>query len=518
MAPKLRRLASVAVDPIGYAQSGPWPELVELGRRRLAADGVAAPAAVTVTSGTLDAIERLLTAHLRPGDRVGVEDPGWANLVDLVAALGLEIEPIPVDPEGPTVDGLRRAVRAGVSAVVVTSRAQNPTGGAVSATRAAALRRVVAAAPDVLVIEDDHAAELADVPLAPLAGAGAAWAFLRSVSKPYGPDLRVCVVAGDEASIARVEGRMRLGAGWVSTVLQRLVVQLWCDPAVDALIDRARVDYGRRRRALVTALADRGVTAHGHTGINVWVPVPDELSAVAALHERGWAVAAGALYRLASPPGLRITVSPLSLSDMDPLADAIVAAVASAGFAAAVALRRRRWVGLIRRLGAYHSLAWNSTSTSRSTPTFGRCAGSSWPARRCRHHASWEKAGIVDRDIWRKAGAAGLLGLDVDEEYGGGGQRDFRLNAVLVEEIIRAGCSGLGFGLHNDVVAPYLTDLTTTEQRERWLPGFCSGDIVTAIAMSEPGAGSDLAGIRTTAVRERRLVRPQWTEDVHHQR
>jgi alkylation response protein AidB-like acyl-CoA dehydrogenase len=118
------------------------------------------------------------------------------------------------------------------------------------------------------------------------------------------------------------------------------------------------------------------------------------------------------------------------------------------------------------------------------------------------HHERWEAAGIVDRDVWRKAGAAGLLGMDVDEEYGGGGQRDFRFNAVLVEEIVGAGCSGLGFGLHNDVVAPYLADLTTDEQRKRWLPGFCSGDIVTAIAMSEPGAGSDLAGTRTTAVRD----------------
>jgi alkylation response protein AidB-like acyl-CoA dehydrogenase len=116
------------------------------------------------------------------------------------------------------------------------------------------------------------------------------------------------------------------------------------------------------------------------------------------------------------------------------------------------------------------------------------------------HHADWEKAGIVDREVWRKAGAAGLLGLDVDEEFGGGGQRDFRYNAVLVEEVIRAGCSGLGFGLHNDVVAPYLTDLTTDDQRKRWLPGFCRGDIITAIAMSEPGAGSDLAGVRTSAV------------------
>jgi alkylation response protein AidB-like acyl-CoA dehydrogenase len=118
------------------------------------------------------------------------------------------------------------------------------------------------------------------------------------------------------------------------------------------------------------------------------------------------------------------------------------------------------------------------------------------------HHERWETAGIVDRDVWRKAGATGLLGMDVDEEYGGGGQRDFRFNAVLVEEIVGAGLSGLGFGLHNDVVAPYLADLTTDEQRKRWLPGFCSGDLVTAIAMSEPGAGSDLAGIRTSAVRD----------------
>jgi alkylation response protein AidB-like acyl-CoA dehydrogenase len=118
------------------------------------------------------------------------------------------------------------------------------------------------------------------------------------------------------------------------------------------------------------------------------------------------------------------------------------------------------------------------------------------------HHDEWERAGIVDRDVWRKAGAAGLLGMDVDTEYGGGGQRDFRYNAVLDEEIIAAGLTGLGFGLHNDVVAPYLTALTTPAQRKRWLPRFCYGEMITAIAMTEPGAGSDLAGIRTTAVRD----------------
>lgn len=118
------------------------------------------------------------------------------------------------------------------------------------------------------------------------------------------------------------------------------------------------------------------------------------------------------------------------------------------------------------------------------------------------YHEEWEKAGIVDRELWLKAGKQGLLGIDVDEEYGGGGVRDFRYLATISEEIVRAGASGVGFGLHNEVVAPYLNDLATDEQKARWMPGFCSGEIITAIAMTEPGAGSDLQGIRTTAVRD----------------
>jgi alkylation response protein AidB-like acyl-CoA dehydrogenase len=114
-------------------------------------------------------------------------------------------------------------------------------------------------------------------------------------------------------------------------------------------------------------------------------------------------------------------------------------------------------------------------------------------------HAQWEKAGIVPREVWLAGGAQGLLGMDVDEEFGGGGVRDFRYNAVLDEELTRIGASGVGFGLHNDVVGPYLRDLATDEQKKRWLPGFTSGELITAIAMTEPGAGSDLQGIQTTA-------------------
>jgi alkylation response protein AidB-like acyl-CoA dehydrogenase len=116
----------------------------------------------------------------------------------------------------------------------------------------------------------------------------------------------------------------------------------------------------------------------------------------------------------------------------------------------------------------------------------------------------WETAGIVDKEMFRKAGSAGLLGMAVPEAYGGGGVHDFRFNAVVAEELVYAG--GLGVGLcitlHNDVVTPYFIELADDEQRARWLPGIASGELMTAVAMTEPGAGSDLAGIATSAIRD----------------
>ena len=117
-------------------------------------------------------------------------------------------------------------------------------------------------------------------------------------------------------------------------------------------------------------------------------------------------------------------------------------------------------------------------------------------------HADWEKAGVVDRSVWLEAGKQGLLGMDVDERYGGGGVKDFRYNCVVAQEVTRVGGSGVGFTLHNDVVAPYLNELCTEEQKARWLPSFVTGECITAIAMSEPGAGSDLQGLRTSARRD----------------
>jgi alkylation response protein AidB-like acyl-CoA dehydrogenase len=120
------------------------------------------------------------------------------------------------------------------------------------------------------------------------------------------------------------------------------------------------------------------------------------------------------------------------------------------------------------------------------------------------HHDEWEQAGIVPRELFATAGRSGFLGIEIPEEYGGGGVRDFRFNAVMDEELMACGAAaaGLGLSLHNDICLPYFMAYCNDEQRARWLPGIASGELITAIAMTEPGIGSDLASMTTTAVRD----------------
>ena len=118
------------------------------------------------------------------------------------------------------------------------------------------------------------------------------------------------------------------------------------------------------------------------------------------------------------------------------------------------------------------------------------------------YHEKWEADKMVSRDAWLAAGRAGLLGIEIDEKYGGGGAKDYRYYLIFNEEMAKAGATGPGFAVHNDINGPYFQRLATSEQCERWLPGYCSGETITAIAMTEPEAGSDLQGMRTTAVRD----------------
>jgi DNA-binding transcriptional MocR family regulator len=302
------------------------PRLRALAARQFAADGIDA-GALTVVAGALDGVERVLQAHLRPGDRVAVEDPGYSGVLDLVAALGLLAEPVAVDDAGPEPGALQRAVRAGCRALVLTPRAQNPTGAALDPGRARELRRVLQRAEGLLVVEDDHAGPISGAPAVSLVEGRRTWAVVRSVSKSLGPDLRLAVVAGDPHTVARVEGRQALGHGWVSHLSQRLVAALWSDRAVQARLRAATQAYAARRHALLDALARHGVEAHGRSGLNVWVPVGEEVATIARLAAAGWAVRAGERYRVKSAPAIRITVATLREDEVERLASDVAAAV-----------------------------------------------------------------------------------------------------------------------------------------------------------------------------------------------
>ena len=286
------------------------PRLLTLAREQFRADRIDARH-VAIVSGAMDGVERVLREHLRPGDRVVVEDPCFTGFLDLLHALSLVAVPVPVDDEGMLPAEFRKAVRS-AGAVIVTPRAQNPTGAALTPRRARELRAALNALPELLLIEDDHAGLVAGAPyLSLIDKATQRWAVVRSVSKSLGPDLRVALLASDAHTHARVEGRQNLGVRWVSHVLQKLVVALWRSRAPA----RAGRIYAQRRQALLEELRTHGIAAHGTSGLNVWIPVSEESATVQGLLHAGWAVSAGERYRIDSPPAIRVTVASLAPAD-----------------------------------------------------------------------------------------------------------------------------------------------------------------------------------------------------------
>jgi DNA-binding transcriptional MocR family regulator len=210
-------------------------------------------------------------------------------------------------------------------------RAQNPLGAAVDEQRAGELRALLAAHADVLIVEDDHASLVAGAPFRSLADSSwPRWAVIRALSKILHPDLRVALVAGDATTIARVEGRQALGPRWVSHILQATAAELLLDAGFDEVVTHARHVYAARREALIGALADHGVPAHGRSGLNVWVPLREEAPVARALLDEGWLVSAGELYRFASGPGIRVTTATLDVADAPEVA-AVIAAIEHAG-------------------------------------------------------------------------------------------------------------------------------------------------------------------------------------------
>ncbi len=286
------------------------PALIEHARAAYQHDGLPSDH-LAVVGGGLDGIERVLEVYLRVGDRIAVEDPGYPGSLDLVRALGLQPVPIPVDPEGMDPDRLAEAIDRGVDAVLYVPRAQNPTGAAMSRERAAAIAAAIAVDPELLVIEDDHAAPIAGVDYHSPMADRERFAVVRSVAKWLGPGLRLAVLSGDEDTVTRVLGRQRLGTGWVSQLLQQLVVRTWQAAEQQGTLDRARDTYQARRAALIDALAAEDLLADASSGLNAWIPVHEEVPVVQGLAELGWAVQAGEPFRVESRPAIRVTVAGL---------------------------------------------------------------------------------------------------------------------------------------------------------------------------------------------------------------
>ncbi len=301
------------------------PDLVRLGVAMFRENGIETDG-ISIVNGSLDGIERALAEVLRPGDRVAVEDPCFTGVLDLIRSRGLVPVPVEVDQSGIVPQSLREALALKPGALIVTPRAQNPTGAAFTAERIGELKGILAEFPELYVIEDDYVGAVSGVPYHGLFDSGRPrWAVVRSLCKALGPDLRIALVAGDAQTLANIQGRQVLGVRWVSHLLQDMAVYYLRDPQTLERLNDARDLYTQRRDALVKALQERGIAAWGRAGFNVWVPVPEEASVAQQLLQAGWMVTPGERFRLQSPPAIRVTTASLEESEAERLADAIAA-------------------------------------------------------------------------------------------------------------------------------------------------------------------------------------------------
>ncbi|MFC4878849.1 transcriptional regulator PtsJ [Microbulbifer halophilus] len=307
-------LAECLPRPFLYGEDTILPELRQLGHDWLKPD-CPSDHQLELTHGAVDAIERLATAHLVPGDKVAVEDPCFLGTINALRLAGMQTVGVEIDDAGMRPEALEAALDQGVQAVLVTPRAHNPTGCSLSRRRADALKRILAAHPNVLVIVDDHFALLAETPYHSIIPATTArWALIRSVSKGLGPDLRLAFVACDPATAERLRTRLAPGMTWISHILQAIVGACLASKDVRKRLDKARSEYARHREEMRTALQAQGIEVPPASGgFNVWLPLPGDAKDVAyALAKKGWLVRLGSAFEVQGQArAIRVTVSRL---------------------------------------------------------------------------------------------------------------------------------------------------------------------------------------------------------------
>lgn len=276
---------------------------------------------ISVVHGAMDGIQRVLEQHLRPGDRVAIEDPCYVGFLDLIRSMSLTPVPVPIDAFGMLPSALAAALKMRISAIIITPRVQNPTGAALNSKRATELRKVLDHYPQVLIVEDDHAAEISGTDRFSICSPQTKhWAFVRSISKVLGPDLRLAFLAADSLTLNRVTAQQTHSSRWVSHVLQELVTLILKDRKTDKLVAYAAKSYAKRRNLLISELAKFGISSLSQSGFNIWIEVPQEGAVCQSMLSRGWAIEPGERFRLGSPPAIRITISSLTTEQIKDLA------------------------------------------------------------------------------------------------------------------------------------------------------------------------------------------------------
>lgn len=300
--------------PFLYGDDTILPELRDLGEQWLGPDSPA-PHALELTHGAVDAIERLAFAHLVVGDKIAVEDPCFLGTINALRLAGLHTVGVRIDAAGMCPDALEAALNDGARAVLLTPRAHNPTGATLSQTRAAALKKILAKHPNVLIIVDDHFALIAGAPYHSVVPSSARqWALIRSVSKGLGPDMRLAMMTCDQDTGERLKTRLAPGMSWVSHILQTIVATQLSESSGQKALIAARDGYTQRRQVLCETLAGHGIEAWpALDGLNVWIPLPqDAKEIVFCLAQKGWLVRAGNAFDVSAPTNaIRVTISKL---------------------------------------------------------------------------------------------------------------------------------------------------------------------------------------------------------------
>lgn len=329
------RAVTTAGTPRSYLDDPILPELAEV----LAETWPYQAPAMTVVDGAMDALDLLIRATVRYGDRAVVEHPAFPPLLDLLEAAGAEVVGVPLDAEGMVVGALADVVavpgRGPVRAVLLQPRGHNPTGISTTPRRARALARVIGRT-GALVVEDDSASAIAEAPDVTLGThLPGQTVHIRSWSKSHGPDLRLAAMSGPGEVIGEIERLRRLGQGWSSRLLQRVLVHLLTDERSREEVATAKAAYAERRATLVAALAAHDIEVPGTEGLNIWVPVADEAAAQVRLATAGIAVAPGAPFEVlpsAVPPEegghIRVTAGLVARGHTE-LAEQLAAAAAA---------------------------------------------------------------------------------------------------------------------------------------------------------------------------------------------